>query len=93
MLSKDLKTEMVPKPHNSLIAVKQIEFYELRNGDIVVYSNGNEYAVKRFYDFGDKLVFKPESNDPHFVDYIVNKEDADNLRLHGKVVAYIVNLD
>lgn len=80
-------------PHNSLIAVKQIEFYELRNGDIVVYSDGNEYAVKRFYDFGDKLVFKPESNDPHFVDYIVNKEDADNLRLHGKVVAYIVNLD
>lgn len=80
-------------PHNSLIAVKQIEFYELRNGDIVVYSDGNEYAVKRFYDFGDKLVFKPESNDPHFVDYIVNKEDADNLQLHGKVVAYIVNLD
>lgn len=80
-------------PHNSLIAVKQIEFYELRNGDIVVYSDGNEYAVKRFYDFGDKLVFKPESNDPRFVDYIVNKEDADNLRLHGKVVAYIVNLD
>lgn len=80
-------------PHNSLIAVKQINPYELKNGDIVVYSFNGEYAVKRFYDFGDKLIFRPESNEPYFIDHIVSKENADNLQLHGKVVAYIVNLD
>lgn len=80
-------------PHNSLIAVKQIEPNELKNGDIVVYSNDYDYAVKRFYNVGDKLVFKPESTEPHFTDYVVDKNDVENLQLHGKVVTYIVNLD
>lgn len=80
-------------PHNSLIAVKQINPYELKNRDIVVYSFDGEYAVKRFYDFGDKLVFRAESDEPHFIDHIVYKENADNLQFHGKVVAYIVNLE
>lgn len=79
-------------PHDSLIAVKEIEHSELNNGDIVVYSDSYSYAVKRFYHIGDKLIFKPESTDPTFVDYIVDVT-AEELRLHGKVVTYIVNLD
>lgn len=80
-------------PHNSLIAVKQVEFNNLKNGDIVVYSNGYDYAVKRFYQFQDKIIFKPESTDPIFTDYIIDIDSSENLRLHGKVVTYIVNLD
>ncbi|MEK4283252.1 LexA family protein [Ureibacillus sp. FSL K6-0165] len=80
-------------PHGSLIAVKQIEVENLKNGDIVVYSNGHDYAVKRFYQTEDKFIFRPESYDPVFTDYIIEKVDSEELRLHGKVIAYIVNLD
>lgn len=80
-------------PHGSLIAVKQIEVENLKNGDIVVYSNGHDYAVKRFYQTEDKFIFRPESYDPVFTDYIIEKDDSEELRLHGKVIAYIVNLD
>lgn len=80
-------------PHGSLIAVKQIEVENLKNGDIVVYSNGHDYAVKRFYQTEDKFIFRPESYDPVFTDYIIEKADSEELRLHGKVIAYIVNLD
>lgn len=80
-------------PNGSLIAVKQIEVNELKNGDIVVYSNGYSYAVKRFYQTEDKLIFKPESTDPRFVDQIYENDYSEDLRLHGKVITYIVNLD
>lgn len=80
-------------PHKSLIAVKQIEVHDLKNGDIVIYSNGHDYAVKRFYQTEDKFIFRPESYDPVFTDYIIDKADSEELRLHGKVVTYIVNLD
>lgn len=79
-------------PDQSLIAVKSIEQHELKDGDIVVYSDNHEYAVKRFYRDGEKLVFKPESNDTSFYDYITDISN-DSLVIHGKVVLYIVELD
>lgn len=79
-------------PHDSLIAIKSISVNDLKNGDIVVYSNGYDYSVKVFYEVGDKFIFRPNSTDPTFTDYIMSKNDED-LRLHGKVVTYIVNLD
>lgn len=79
-------------PHNSLIAVKKCEVTDLKNGDIVVYSDHYNYSVKRFINLGDKVIFRPESTDPTFTEYIVEKDNPD-LRLHGKVITYIVNLD
>lgn len=79
-------------PHDSLIAIKSVSVNDLKNGDIVVYSNGYDYSVKVFYEVGDKFIFRPNSTDPTFTDYIMSKNDED-LRLHGKVVTYIVNLD
>lgn len=80
-------------PHNTLIAVKRIEQHELKNGDIVVFSNGSDYAVKRFYRTGNKLIFRPESTIPTFTDYIVDDNTIEEIRIHGKVITYIVNLD
>ncbi len=82
-------------PHNSLIAVKPITLANLKNDDIVVFSNDHEYSVKRFYHDKDKerFIFRPHSNDESFVDNIVTYEAAANLMLHGKVVMYIVEMD
>lgn len=80
-------------PHNSLIAVKRVELSELNNGDIVVYSDDYEYAVKRFYKDGDRLIFRPDSTDQRFTDHIITTDNMSNLNIYGKVVLYIVELD
>ncbi|MED3800219.1 XRE family transcriptional regulator [Lysinibacillus capsici] len=79
-------------PHKSLIGLKPIQVKDLKNGDIIVYSDGYSYSVKRFYRDGERLIFRPESYDASFTDYTVI-DAYDDLRLHGKVVTYIVNLD
>lgn len=79
-------------PHKSLIAVNPIDISDIQNGDIIVYSDGYSYSVKRFYQDGDRLIFRPESYDARFTDYIVNN-DHEDIRIHGKVVTYIVNID
>lgn len=79
-------------PHGSLIAVKYIDPCNLKDGDIVLYSDDHEYAVKRFYKHGDKIIFRPNSNDLRFTDYVTDINNS-NLKIHGKVVLYIVELD
>lgn len=79
-------------PHKSLIGIKPIKLKDLKNEDIVVYSDGYDFSVKRFYQDGDKLIFRPESYDRLFTDYI-KSIDNDDIRIHGKVVTYLVNLD
>lgn len=78
-------------PDNTLLAVKVInDKSELCNGDIVVFSTDGDFSVKRFYKTDDKLIFKPESNNPIHTDQIYSSEDE--IQIHGKVVTYIVNL-
>ncbi|MEK4269921.1 MULTISPECIES: LexA family protein [Bacillus] len=79
-------------PHGSLIAVKKIELSELKDSDIVVFSNGGDYSVKRFYQKDNKIIFRPDSTDLDFTDYVTTIENLD-LKIHGKVVLYIVGLD
>lgn len=82
-------------PHDSLIAVKPVELHELKDNDIVVYQNHGEYAVKRFIDDteNNRLIFKPDSTDSRFADDVVYKDNADSLRITGRVVMWIVTTD
>ncbi|MEC2220898.1 MULTISPECIES: LexA family protein [Bacillus] len=79
-------------PHGSLIAVKPVKISDLTNGDIVVYSDGGDYAVKRFYQRETKIIFRPDSTDDMFSDYETTTDNSD-LIIHGKVVLYLVELD
>lgn len=81
--------------HNSIIAIRYIELENLVDGDVVVYSHGGGYSVKRFYNDkeNEKLIFRPDSTDKSFTDHVVNYEDAGDVKLHGKVVIYINELD
>lgn len=82
-------------PHNSLIAVKKVDIHSLKNGDIVVFSHEQEYAVKRFYvdETSQRVIFRPDSSDRRFVDFTVPFEGAENVRIHGKVVVYMVEMN
>lgn len=77
----------------SLIIVKPVELNQLKNGDIVVYEFDREYAVKRFYKDNDKVIFRPDSNDPTFTDLVITLNGDHELKILGKVVLYLVELD
>lgn len=78
-------------PHNSLIAVKHTALENIKDGDIVVYRDDYEYAVKRMYRADGKLIFRPDSHNPTFTDYVTSTDEK--LDIVGKVVIYIVELD
>ena len=81
-------------PHDSLIAVRPVPLENLKNGDIVVYKYDNEYAVKRYYNHGDKISFRPDSDDLSFTDVVIDlNDDHADLVIKGRVVLYIVELD
>lgn len=80
-------------PHDSMIAVKPIEITELQNDDIVVFSNGHEYSVKRYYNDVEnrRFMFYSESTERGFVDHPIDYDQSDQLVIHGKVVMYVVS--
>ncbi|XID91062.1 XRE family transcriptional regulator [Paenibacillaceae bacterium WGS1546] len=81
-------------PNGSLIAVKGAELESLHDGDLVVYSHEHEYSVKRFFNdpVQRRIIFRPDSTDNRFTDYTISYDDSANLRIHGKVVLYVVEL-
>lgn len=82
-------------PNNSLMVVKEISISQLKDGDIVIFSHDNEYSVKKFFDDteNERFIFRPDSNDTRFIDYVVHYSASQELKIHGKVVMYIVELD
>lgn len=77
-------------PHGSMIGVKDVGINNIKDGDIVVYSDGSDYAVKRFYRNGNEFVFRPDSTDISFPEQRMTVDN--NLKIHGKVVLYLVEL-
>lgn len=80
-------------PNGSFIAVKPVELSCLHDGDIVVFKYDNETAVKRYYNHGDKIAFRPDSTDSSFFDKVIDINDGIELKIKGKVVLYIVDTD
>lgn len=82
-------------PDGSVIAVlRGIERGALHNGDPVVATNGREYTIKRYFDDPGRrrLVLRPDSCDPGFVDIIIPYDSPDSFTIYGKVVIYPVYL-
>lgn len=82
-------------PNGSLIAVKKYDsFFDLKDGDIVVFQDDSGTAVKRFYN--DKtngiVTFSPDSNDPCFkpINYLYS--NMNEVKIIGKVVVYTVEI-
>lgn len=82
-------------PNKSMVAVKKIDsVYDLENNDIVVFSNDNEFSVKRFINdkTNERIIFRPDSNDISFTDVVVSYTEAENLVVYGKVIVYVVQV-
>lgn len=82
-------------PNSSLIAVKHVNIHDLKDDDIVVFSDGVDYSVKRYFNDIEKkrIIFSPESTNRSFTDQSFSYDETNNLLIHGKVVMYIVSTD
>lgn len=80
-------------PDDSFIAIKKINCIEdLKDEDIVVFSDEYEYSVKRYFKKGNKIIFRPDSTSKEFYDHVTNDSNQ-NLNIYGKVVMYLVELN
>lgn len=75
----------------SIIAIKPMPIESIKDGDIVVFSDSHEYSVKHYYKHGDKIVFRPNSNNA--AHHEQHYKTTDNIEIHGKVVMWIVTTD
>lgn len=83
-------------PHQSLIAVKRVSsIVEFSDDDIVLFSFQNGFSIKRFYNDkeDEQLIFSPESNSRGYHDIVVPYEMANELKILGKVILYIVHVE
>lgn len=82
-------------PNKSMIAVKKLDsVFDLENNDIVVFSNDNEFSVKRFINdkANQRIIFRPDSSDMSFTDLVVDYSETDSLVVYGKVIVYVVQV-
>lgn len=75
--------------NGAIIVVKRVELNQLKDNDIVVYKYDNEYAVKRFLQDGDKVIFRPDSDDQTFTDSVIDIKNCNDLIIKGKVVLHV----
>lgn len=77
----------------SVVAVMTgIDREQLRDGDLVVVSNGHGYTVKQFFDdtSNQRIILRPASNNPVFTDIIFPYDSPDPIQILGRVVIYSV---
>jgi len=57
----------------------------VENGEIALVLVDDSATIKRFYDYGDKIVLRPDSTNPAHKEQVYNKKDY-NLSVQGKVI-------
>lgn len=82
-------------PHGSLIGIKDWDVNNLKNNDIVVFSDNGEFSMKRYIkdDKNKRIIFRPDSSDESFSDITFDIEDSCDLKILGKVIVSIINYD
>lgn len=82
-------------PDGSLIAIEKVNSaFDIKNGDIVVFQDCSEMAMKRFYNNKEKrtIIFTPDSTNTSFYPISYSYDDLVNVQIIGKVVVYIVSI-
>lgn len=80
-------------PNGSLIAIEKVDsIFDIKNGDIVVFQDCSDMAIKRFYNDKAKktIIFNPDSTNENFYPMSYSYSDLSNVKIIGKVVIYTV---
>ena len=86
---------IIPNGSYIIVDTSKNTIHDIKDRDIVVFSENGSYSVKRFINdsANQRILFKPDSTDDTFTAIEVKYENSEGLRLIGKVVKYIVSLD
>ncbi|WP_278973240.1 LexA family protein [Peptostreptococcus anaerobius] len=86
---------VIPDGSYIVVDTSKTKVTDISDRDIVVFSENGSYSVKRYVNdiANERFLFKPDSTDDTFTAIEVKYEESINLKLIGKVVKYIVNLD
>ena len=76
-------------PKGSVVAIKPVSVWELKNGDVVVVRLDGEHALKRVYFDKRKIILR--SDNPKYKDIIVDPKQAE-LIIEGKAIKVQMNL-
>lgn len=82
-------------PDGSLIAIEKVNsVFDIKKGDIVVFQDCSEMAIKRFYNNKLKrtIIFTPDSTNSSFTPMSYSYDDLANVQIIGRVVVYIVSI-
>ena len=82
-------------PNGSLIAIEKVDsIFDIKNWDIVVFQDGGNMAIKRFYNNKEKqtIIFTSDSTNKNFYPMSYSYNDLSNVTIIGKVVIYIVSI-
>ena len=82
-------------PNGSLISIEKVDsIFDIKNGDIVVFQDCGDMAIKRFYNNKEKqtIIFTPDSTNKSFYPTSYSYNDLSNVKIIGKVVIYIVSI-
>ena len=87
--------KIIPNGSYIVVDTSRNTIHDIKDRDIVVFSENGSYSVKRYINdsVNQRILFKPDSTDDTFTAIEVKYENSEYLRLIGKVVKYIVNLD
>lgn len=55
---------------------------------IVLVEVNNQTTIKRFYDYGNVIVLKPDSYNSSHQDILIKKEEIETLKIYGRLVYY-----
>ena len=92
----DSMNKIIPDGAYIVVDTNKTAVTDISDRDIIVFANGGEgYSVKRYVNDvkNERFLFKPESTDDTFTAIEISYENSSDLKLIGKVVKYIVNLD
>ena len=86
---------IIPNGSHIIVDTSRKRVTDIKDNDIVVFSESGSYSVKRYSnDIGNqRFLFRPDSTDWTFTPIEIRYEDSHDLRLIGKVVKYLVSLD
>lgn len=82
-------------PKGSFIAIEKVDsIFDIKNGNIVVFQDCGDMAIKRFYNNKEKqtIIFTPDSTNKSFYPTSYSYNDLSNVKIIGKVVIYIVSI-
>lgn len=58
------------------------------NGEVAAVNIDGEFTLKRFYDYGNIVILRSENSDPEYKDLEYRENDANNIIILGKAVAF-----